>query len=314
MKWLTWRQYRWELIISAAILVVLAAVLVPIGFEKLALFNSLGLANLHPSVPNFVTLSNQFLDTYHGLDWMDLVVGYLPGIVGGLLAIPIVLEFEQRTYRLAWTQSVTRGRWLAVKLGFALAVAIAFSSLLTTLTSWFRYPQDQLIGPFSSFSTQGIVPIAYTVFTLGVAVAVGTLSRRTAWAVLAGVVLFIVVLLTIDSSGLRSHYMTPVQQVFTETTASPGVIVIGPSMPIPPTAWVLRVYAVDASGHPLAKGNGGPIANSSGPSANTTQNEVVEYQPTDRYWPFQGIESGIFLGMSGFALGVSVWAVKKRFR
>ena len=48
-------------------------------------------------------------------NWFTLI----PGLIGVLLAAPFILDLEHGTYRLAWTQSITRGRWLLGKLGAA---------------------------------------------------------------------------------------------------------------------------------------------------------------------------------------------------
>jgi hypothetical protein len=36
------------------------------------------------------------------------------------------------------------------------------------------------------------------------------------------------------------------------------------------------------------------------------------FQPDSRYWPFQGIESAIFLGVTVVLLGLSAWWVSRR--
>ena len=55
------------------------------------------------------------------------VLAVAPAVIGIFWGAPLVArELETGTYRLAWNQSVTRGRWLAAKLGFSvLATAVA---------------------------------------------------------------------------------------------------------------------------------------------------------------------------------------------
>ena len=44
----------------------------------------------------------------------------VPGLIGMFWGAPLVArEFETGTFRLAWTQGVTRTRWLAAKLAIA---------------------------------------------------------------------------------------------------------------------------------------------------------------------------------------------------
>ena len=40
--------------------------------------------------------------------------------------------------------------------------------------------------------------------------------------------------------------------------------------------------------------------------------EMVRYQPADRYWLFQGIESALFLGLAGGLLAFTAWWIKQR--
>ena len=42
----------------------------------------------------------------------------MPALIGAFWGAPLITrEFEAGTFRLAWNQSVTRARWLAIKLG-----------------------------------------------------------------------------------------------------------------------------------------------------------------------------------------------------
>ena len=65
------------------------------------------------------TATSSFLQNDHALQvGLNVLAVVLPGIIGILWGAPLVAqELETGTYRLAWTQSVTRTRWLAVKLG-----------------------------------------------------------------------------------------------------------------------------------------------------------------------------------------------------
>ena len=49
------------------------------------------------------------------------MLAVVPAVVGAFWGAPLVArELEAGTHRLAWTQSVTRGRWLATRLGLTL--------------------------------------------------------------------------------------------------------------------------------------------------------------------------------------------------
>src|SRR5712672_1994999 len=69
-----------------------------------------------------------------------------PMLIGALLAAPIALEIEQGTYRLAWTQSVTRSRWALVRLGAPILVGLGIGSLVAAISSWSMEPVNQVQG------------------------------------------------------------------------------------------------------------------------------------------------------------------------
>ena len=68
----------------------------------------------------------------------DVYVLYaLPGVLGLVLGASLVAgEMDHCTHRLAWTQSVTRTRWLAFKLLVAGIVAALIVAALTALLEW----------------------------------------------------------------------------------------------------------------------------------------------------------------------------------
>ena len=116
--------------------------------------------------------------------WFTLV----PGLIGVLLAAPFIHELENGTYRLAWTQSITRGRWLAGKLGLAIGTAFVAAFAIDVLITWWRGPFVHLHGRMetSVFDFEGIVVFAYVLFALGLALAVGAVWRRTVPALVVG--------------------------------------------------------------------------------------------------------------------------------
>ena len=88
------------------------------------------------------------------------------------------------THRLVWNQSVTRTRWLAMKLGTVTLGAAAAVGVLTVAVNWWAKPLDGALsstrGSLPSrltpvtFAMRGIVPVSYAVF----AVVLGVDGRR----------------------------------------------------------------------------------------------------------------------------------------
>src|SRR5262249_29303173 len=42
------------------------------------------------------------------------------------------------------------------------------------------------------------------------------------------------------------------------------------------------------------------------------RSHYLAYQPADRFWTFQWIETGIYLAISALAIALAVWVVKRR--
>ena len=85
-----------------------------------------------------------------GLDVAALAV---PGLIGMFWGAALIArEFETGTFRLAWTQGVTRTRWLAAKLGITGLAAIAAGELFSLMLNWWASPIHKAGGytPFTS--------------------------------------------------------------------------------------------------------------------------------------------------------------------
>jgi hypothetical protein len=66
-----------------------------------------------------------------------------PGLFWGAPAV--AQELETRTNQFAWTQDITRSRWLAVRAGWLLsgaAVLVVLAAILLTVTFWVLKRRD----------------------------------------------------------------------------------------------------------------------------------------------------------------------------
>ena len=141
----------------------------------------------------------------------------VPAILGMFLGAPAVArEAETGTAHFAWTQAVTRRRWLAVKAGWLLLAALAWGGAVGALVTWWSGPQNAVAASQfnpGSFDIQGIMPAAYSLFAMALGIAAGTLIRRVlpALGVTLGV-FFAVRLIIMD--WVRQHYMTPVTGIY----------------------------------------------------------------------------------------------------
>ncbi|MFJ8142993.1 cell wall protein [Streptomyces sp. NPDC096013] len=151
------------------------------------------------------------------------VLRYLPLAVGALVGGPLFAQdMESGTHRLAWTQSVGRREWAAVKLGVATAVTTAAAVVLTVPVTWWWYSawRGHNGGPDRSawraivwwndwdfFAWTGPVGVAHLLLALMLGAATGVLVRRTLPAVALSAGLGEAVLFGLEK--LRPHLLTP---------------------------------------------------------------------------------------------------------
>jgi hypothetical protein len=96
-------------------------------------------------------------------------------------------------------------------------------------------------------------------------------------------------------------------------------------VPGQPDAWILSSQALNPAGQavsaiPAACNNANPPGQKGGTSAITPAQcmqsrgyrEAISYLPTSRYWPLQGIETGIFLALALALARFSFWRLNRR--
>ena len=322
MIWLTWRQHRAAIIAIALVVAVLSAFFIVKGQETGAAFQQLSVADClaHPSHPNCRDIVGSFYDDYGGLvgtsEWLNL----LPALLGLLVGAPLVArEIEQGTYRLVWTQGISAGRWLAIKLAILFAVTIIATLLLTAAMSWWHATAwNQLQGHITPemYDFEGIVPMTYAVFALALGIAAGVLIRRTVPAMVVALAGFLAVRLPMEFL-LRAHFLPPLtytQDVLASISAA--------SLQTPlQGAWTLNQGWADAAGHPLADSM---VFQTCDPRVGGTKLDLLQcihnhgwlafsiYQPADRFWPFQGIEAAIVGALSVALLALAIWRLRNR--
>ena len=313
MIWLTWRQQRFEVGIAALLLVLAAAALVPGGLHMASVYSDggVGACLAHPGGTGCNAIVDDFRARFQNAGSIIPWLNFLPGLFGILLAAPLVLEFEQGTFRLAWTQSVTRTRWLTVKLATICLIGLVATFALAALITWWRQPLDHLQGRMEAnvFDFEGIVPYSYTLFAIALAIAIGVVTRRTIVATAAALLVFFVVRIVIQS-WLREHYLAPITKVWRNGQPKPEHL---------DNAWILLLRPSDSLGHQLPFGDPTVMSCMSGPRAEIARClnshhvfNVATYHPASRFWLFQGIEAGIFFGLAALLLASAVWWVKHR--
>jgi hypothetical protein len=343
MIWLTWRQFRTPAWVAATALAAAAILLAVTGLHLAHLYDTSGIGTCHGH-GDCGQLASNFLtqvaasNLYHTIYLLGIAGLYVaPAIIGIFWGAPLVTrEIENGTLRLAWNQSVTRTRWIAVKLSLVGLLAMATGGLLSLMVTWSDSPIDRAAamatGPGPAllsritpllFGARGIAPIGYAAFAFALGVTAGVLIRRTVPAMAATLAVFITVQIAWPML-VRPHLIAPVRSI----TAFDAGSIIGLSMQnggqmtvltavSKPGAWVLTNQVVDAAGHPFT----GPA-----PQACTTNSfpvcadalarlhlrQVVTYEPASRYWPLQGYETGIFVALALVLAAFCYWRIRRR--
>jgi len=336
MTWLTWRQYRLQALIAAAVLAVFATVLLITGFQMAAQWHTLLTACTATRTCRNLQEGGASLGSPLGWDFAVLSL-MAPALFGALVGAPLVAhEFEARTCDFAWAQSVTRIRWLAVKVGWLLLAAAVWGGAIAALVTWWSGPRNAAFAnAFQSnyFDQQGLVPVGYSVFATALGIAAGAVLRRTLPAIAIVIGGFIGMRLWI-SQDLRMHFMAPVTSFYgaaANFNPPAGSINVGGGLLNKAGHLVMGSLgnvmidgvpstSLPAACQPLIPASaGGP----NGPS-NAALNAVygclqkagyrqfITYQPISRYWAFQGIETGIYVGVAALLVAVTFYAVRRR--
>ncbi|MCW6009261.1 ABC transporter permease [Micromonospora sp. CPCC 205371] len=328
MIWLTWRQHRKQALYTLAGLLALAALIVPTGLAMRGTYADKGLracldglrdGNLSPEASNTCMRAlDAFNEQYGGLTFAGILLLVLPLLVGLFWGAPLVArETEQGTHRLVWTQGISRRHWALVKIaavgGFTLAVAVVYG----LGTSWWMAPLMNAghLSRFESglFDMQGIVPIGYTLFAVALGVFAGTVWHKVLPAMgvaLAGFAVLRIALTVLARPRLmppkvRTHL---VQGNVGERGNLVGDWVLAKQVRNPDGSVVATNAEVSCP--PGAAGPGGsPCGRDLGLQAGAYNWQ--QYQPGDRFWLFQTIETGIFIALALLLLYLAIRRIRR---
>lgn len=223
MTWVTWRQYRYQGALATALFAVLAVVLLITGLHAAQVWHS-ALAGCAKdgtcaSLPGSnLSLSNTAFTT------LVAATSAVPLLAGLFWGAPMVAhELETGTNQFAWTQSITRRRWLAVRAGWLLIAAAVLAGAVSVLVTWWMGPDHALTADafkVNRFDITDIAPAGYAIFAMALGICASTLLRRTLPA-LAVTLAGFVGIRELIALWLRLHYMTPVTAYY-KLTASPS--------------------------------------------------------------------------------------------
>jgi hypothetical protein len=312
MAWVTWRQNRIQFVAGGMVLLAVALLAAATGPAIRDAFEQQDLATCLPpaSRSGCDIIVRHFQGEHDTLVLVARYLVFLPALITVFVGAPLLArELEHGTYRLAWTQGITRRRWLLSQTLILSAATVLGALALSLIVMWWRLPFDRLEGRMSPsrFEVEGAIVPAYAVFALALGVFSGALLRRTVPAMTAALAVFVAVRLAV-SNFLRPRYLAPEHDTATGLTPSTHA-----------HDWVLSNSLVDAVGRQISAAREN-LAIEHAQNARIDAQEyllslgwrrAVSFQPSDRFWTFQAIEAGIFLGLAALIVVATLKLVQR---
>jgi hypothetical protein len=349
MTWMAWRQMRSAALVAAAVLLAVLVTLLVTGVH----LNNEYQAYRHCLSVDCGALRYRVGSSYNHVKLIGALLIGGPAILGVFWGAPMVSrELEHGTFRLAWTQGVSRTRWIVTRIAVGALATVVVGGLLAFAFTWWAKPFDLTgdlrIAP-ALFDQRGFVAVAYALFGFALGVASSAVLRRTLPAMAATLVGFIGVRMIVQYL-VRPHLISPLTKVVPLSPRRPvleflyrpgGVLRLLPdSHPTLPHAWALGAKLVDSNGRRPTQGFINQACSAllhvpvQQPSPTRTLgepprgvrlatgqcihnvglrfHEAISYQPASRFWAFQWLESAIFVGLAIALLALAVYWVRRR--
>ncbi|MDG4800292.1 ABC transporter permease subunit [Micromonospora sp. WMMD980] len=335
MIWTTWRQFRVPALGGVVALALFAAYVGHLGLDVRTAHDTYRARCAGaPDCPGLRQLAVDYENTSL---YLAALLGPVPGLLGMFWGAPLVArELEAGTQRLVWNQSVTRRRWLAVKLAVVGLTAMAVTGAAAALVTWAMSPVDRIAdNRFSTvlFGARNLAPSAYAALAVALGVLIGLVVRRTVPAMALTALAFVVLQILVPNL-VRPHLLPP-RHVTLEMTAPAinqarglGSITGAPVVRglAVPDAWVTDVSELRTrAGEPLDRAvfdrcftdpprtgaAEGPFGDTATCLADHDLHVDVAYQPVGRYWAFQWLESGLYLLLAALLAAVAFRRVRR---
>lgn len=329
MIWLMLRRYR---VLMGLTVVVLAGLGIWMLLAGRAFDSAVVSAACHDGSSD-CDIYNGTLSLSDQADVINFLLLFVPCLLGMVFGAPLVAgELEHHLNRLAWTQGISRTRWLIVKwcvVGLSLVAVVA---LLTLVVQWWTAHAAERIdtnvlgtgigggGPLRPlyFPITGLAFSAYTLFAFALGTALGAVIRKTSWAIAGTVVIYTAV------SVLAVLFVRPslAPQLFVQQLPQGGPVNATALSNEISGSWNLGF------GYRYAPGSRetGPSADAVAQRCGTLNFNETPYQACladhhlqfgefsqvrNHYWELQWRESALLLLASGALFGGTVWAVRR---
>ena len=312
MAWVTWRQHRPQLVAGLGLLAALAVAAFGTRLPIQAAYHRDALSDCLPPTARSGCdiIVRHFQSEFESWVAALRALAVLPALAGLFVGAPLLArELEHGTYRFAWTQGVTRRRWLLSKTALLAGATIVAGAAASAIVMWWRGPFDTLEGRMapSGFDIEGLVVPAYALFALSIGVLAGLVYRRTVAAMTATLVAFATTRFLV-LKFLRPHFLAPLHSAVSATdSARQG------------GDWVLSDILVDAGSRRITAGREDLAvlhAQQAGIDPHTYLvtlgwKRVISYQPAGRFWTFKLIEASLFVALAVAVVLTTLWLVRR---
>ncbi|GIH08917.1 transporter [Rhizocola hellebori] len=318
MLWVTWRQHRTPVLLTAGLLLVLGTILLVHGLLTADFIRDRASAGCPGTGPDCLAFEQEvrlrYQQIYQLIGWLPVA----PALIGAFWGAPLLAkEFEHGTHKFAWTQSVPRRRWLTVKFGLlgltTVLSGLALGGMTTAWLSTFRGTGlGDAFGDKGLFAVAGVVPGAWWLFSFALGVAAGATIRRTLPAMAVTLAVFAVSLFGVFAA--RPFYAAPQRAVQVSAEVSP----------LPADAILMKDVWLTTSGQEVSRAT---MVNAIADACRAVSasvkyyqcafeegyTQVVYFHPSTKFWQFQWTETGILVLIS-LVLGVLAFVSALRRR
>ncbi|NUP52869.1 MAG: hypothetical protein HOW97_36935 [Catenulispora sp.] len=316
--WVTWRQHRWPIVVSAALTAVLAVFMVLTA-------SKLGSMAAHCADPNVRCTRSKTESVPSHASYLMNSVTFLPVLVAVFWGVPLLArEFEQRTLPLAWSQDVGRQKWLFGKTAVLVTLVGAMGTLLAGLAQHLAHQYHAYTGESlfegTQFQAGGWLPLTLGLAWLAIGIAAGAATRRVlvAIAVVGGLWITRMVLMV----QARQRFSTPLTSKLPFSGVDDAALAQAVSHSSFPNDMNLDggstgFYDSHGVGH-----SANQVMQKWGCADARTEistclkdhdiiGKLSKFQPANRMGTFHLIENGINLGLFVLALVVAWYCVKR---
>jgi hypothetical protein len=331
MIWVSWRRQRAQLITLLGMLIIGAGAIILLRSNMVGAIDSLQISKCVTQQPGPECSGTEAVTKFK-VEWLTpLNLGQgailsLPALIGVFIGAPLFArELEQGTHVLAFTQSVSRTRWMLSKLVIALAPALVVLIALQQLVSWWLSAAGNMGpragGPFYvlNFGIEHVSPVAYALFAFALGAFLGVVSRRTLVAMTVVLGAFVVARFALSALVERLVPTQRVEEAGNKDMAvhNNGSLVIesgwldAAGQPVPSD----RVDAVIQSCKSVPQGQGTPESQQAFlaclPKSGLAK-KYADFIPESQAWQVHLADAAVYGGLAVLLLVGTAWVLRRQ--